>query len=370
MRISMVKKIKLQVSDLVVDEPLAWPIYDVEGKLLLSKGQVIASKEKLDSLCQHELFRHEADDKPEAQPTPFEQLDAFAKELNHAFDDLEAGKPEVKAKLEDLATRLERLCGEEPDAMLGAVHMPSKMTISLFQPIQCAILCDAMIRHKDMSQKERISTLGAALTSNIGLRGFYEQAQKQDTPISATQRRLIAQHPQKSAKMVSEVGINDANWLKVILQHHELGDGGGYPGHLKDEQIVLGAKALAIAERYSMMLSRNGRPDQISINNALKTFFMEEGKKYDSNLSLQLILALTIFPPGSFVKLANEETAVVTRRVFEEPMKPQVKSVADATGRLLDEYIERDSSNDEFEITGVCRFEDAAALDLNKLWGH
>jgi len=365
----MLKKIKLQASELVVDEPLAWSIYDIEGKLLLSAGQIISSKEKLDSLCQHELFRHETAGDTRTSLSPFEQLDGFAVELGRAFDELEAGNPDAKERLEHIATGLAALCDAEPDALLGAVHVPNEMTASLFQPLQCAILCDLMIRHKDVTRDARVSTVGAALTSNIALRGFYEQLQKQDTPISATQRRLIAQHPKKSTMLVSEVGIKDANWLKVILHHHELSDGSGYPANLKGEQIVLGAKALAIAERYSIMLSKNRKNEQLSINDALKTFFVEEGKKYDNNLSLQLVLALTVFPPGSFVRLANGETAVVIRRVFEEPMKPQVKSITDAEGHLLEEYIERDSGDDEYEIKGVCRFENTASLDLNKLWG-
>lgn len=150
------------------------------------------------------------------------------------------------------------------------------------------------------------------------MRGFYEQIQKQETPLSATQRRTIAQHPQKSAKMVHDIGVNNATWLKVILQHHELNDGSGYPSSLSKNQIVIGAKALAIAERYSMMISRHSKHEPISIGDALKVFFMEQGEKYEKALCMHFVLLLTLFPPGSFVELANGDTAIVVRRNMEQ----------------------------------------------------
>lgn len=367
----MQKKIKIAVSELIIGEELLWSIYDPEGKLLLSEGQVIVDKDKLDSLCQHDIFRLiSVSNEDPNEASPFWSLGEICKALDKVFDGIEAANPGIKEKLEALVVDLDRLCVTAPNAMLASVHLPHCYTSSVAHAVQCAILCHTLFAKQNMPDVERQNIMAGALTANIGMRGLYEQLQKQETPLSATQRRMIAQHPQKSAKMVHDIGVKNASWLKLILQHHELNDGSGYPSSLTKNQIVVGAKVLAIAERYSMMISRHSKHDPISIGDALKVFFMEQGKKYEKALCMHFVLQLTLFPPGSFVELANGDTAIVVRRNMEQPSQPVVKSVADPLGQLYEQSMERDSSDKEFEIMNLCQFAGFAELDLDKIWGY
>ena len=367
----MERKIKVSNRELIVGEELPWAIYDGEGKLLLSQGQVIADREKLDSLSKHDVFRLETvsnEDPNEA--SPFFRLDEIGKELARVFDGVEASNPVAKDQLEKLTLELDRLCLKSPNAALASVHLPHQHTSSVAHALQCAILCHTVFARQNLPDEERHSIMSAALTCNIGMRGFYEQVQKQDTPLSATQRRMIAQHPQKSAKMVHDIGVKNATWLKVILQHHELNDGSGYPSSLTKNQIVIGAKAMAIAERYSMMISRHSKHEPISINDALKIFFMEQGEKYEKALCMHFVLELTLFPPGSFVELANGDTAIVVRRNMEQPSQPVVKSVADPLGHKFATPMERNTGDKEFEIMKLCQYAGVAELNFDEVWGY
>lgn len=367
----MQRKVKIAASELIVGEELPWSIYDPDGNLLLSEGQTIADKEKLDSLSKHDIFRMETvsnEDPNEA--SPFLRLGEISKRLDKLFDAIEASNPEAKDKFEHLVMELDKLCLSAPNAMLASVHLPHTHTSSVAHATQCAILCHTVLARQDMPAAERQAVMAAALTSNIGMRGFYEQIQKQETPLSATQRRTISQHPQKSAKMLHDIGVRNAVWLKVVLQHHELNDGSGYPSSLTKNQIVIGAKLLAIVERYSMMISRHSKHEPISIGDALKIFFMEQGEKYEKALCMHFVLELTLFPPGSFVELANGDIAIVVRRNMEQPSQPVVKSVADPLGQIYDEPALRDCSDHQFEIMKLCQFEEVSQLDLDVIWGH
>lgn len=367
----MQKKVKIAVSELIIGQQLPWSIYDPGGKLLLSEGQTIVDKEKLDSLCQHDIFRMETVSNEDPNETsPFWRLSEISKCLDKVFDAIEAANPTAKEQLEQLVAELDTLCLTAPNAMLASVHLPHTHTSSIAHAIQCAILCHTLFARQNMPHTDRQSIMAAALTSNIGMRGFYEQIQKQETPLSATQRRTIAQHPQKSAKMVHDIGVKNATWLKVILQHHELNDGSGYPSSLTKNQIVIGAKALAIAERYSMMISRHSKHEPISIGDALKVFFMEQGEKYEKALCMHFVLELSLFPPGSFVELANGDTAIVVRRNMEQPAQPVVKSVADPLGHAYEETIERDCADKDYEIMKLCRYAGVAELGLDDIWGY
>lgn len=367
----MQKKVKIANLELVVGEALPWSIYDPDGNLLLSEGQTIADREKLDALCKHDIFRMVtvSNDDPN-ESSPFFRLSQISNGLEKVFDAIESANPESLAKLEALMMELDTLCLAAPNAMLASVHLPHTHTSSVAHAVQCAILCHTLFAKQNMPDADRQNIMAAALTANIGMRGFYEQIQKQETPLSATQRRTIAQHPQKSAKMVHDIGVKNATWLKVILQHHELNDGSGYPSSLSKNQIVVGAKALSIAERYSMMISHHSKHEPISISDALKIFFMEQGEKYEKALCLHFVLQLTLFPPGSFVELANGDTAIVVRRNMEQPSQPVVKGLADPLGHLFETPLERDVSDKEFEIVKLCRFSGVAELALDDIWGY
>lgn len=367
----MQKKIKVSNKELIVGEELPWSIYDAEGKLLLSEGQVIADKDKLDSLSKHDVFRLEmVSNEDPNESSPFYRLSEISQKLSKLFDELESANPTAREQLEQLSKELDRLCLTMPNAVLASVHLPHKETSSVAHAMQCSILCHTLFSRQNLSDEERQNIMSAALTANIGMRGFYEQIQKQETPLSATQRRMIAQHPQKSAKMVHDVGVKNATWLKVILQHHELNDGSGYPSSLTKNQIVVGAKALAIADRYSMMISSHSKYDPISIGDALKIFFMEQGDKYEKALCMRFVLELTLFPPGSFVELANGDTAIVVRRNLEQASQPVVKSVADPIGQVFEEPIERDTSDKKFEIMKLCQYSGVNELVFDEIWGY
>lgn len=366
----MGQRVRVAMSELVVGEELPWSLYDDEGKLLLSEGQIIDDRERLDSLSKHGLFRMEAGNTDVIINSPFTAAIDYIQRLGKLFDALESNDAGAKEMAESLARDIFELCDTESDAAIALVHLPNNFDPGLFQPLQCAILVELMTQPQEFPEHERVMNIAAALTSNIGMRGLMEQVKSQDTPLSATQRRIIAQHPQKSAKMLVDVGVKDAIWLKTVLQHHELNDGSGYPGHLKRQEIIRGAKVLAIAERYAVLISKHDESMPISINDALQGFFLDQGQKYEKTYCLVLVMELTVFPPGSFVRLINGETAIVIKRDKTKTTPPLVKSVLDPAGQLMPEPLVRDISQPENDIFEVCLFKNAMGLDYNHIWDY
>ncbi|MDH5181692.1 MAG: hypothetical protein OEZ39_15785 [Gammaproteobacteria bacterium] len=366
----MKQRVKIAMSELVVGEELPWSIYDHEGKLLLSEGQIIEDRERLDSLSKHGLFRLVAGNNDTQVNSPFTAVVDYLQRLAKIFDALESNDKRAREMSEQLAQDIYSLCESESDAAIALVHLPNRFDPSMFQPVQCAILCYLMTGSQDFTPHERVMIIAAALTSNIGMRGLLEQVKVQDTPLSATQRRIIAQHPQKGAKMLIDIGVKDAVWVKTVLQHHELNDGNGYPGRLQRNEIIRGAKILAIAERYSILITKHDKNLPISINDALKGFFVDQGTKYEKKYCLTLVMELTVFPPGSFVRLINGETAIVIKRDVSKTTPPLVKAVLDADNEILPEPALRDLTQPENDIMEVCLFRDRGNLDYNRIWGY
>lgn len=78
---------------------------------------------------------------------------------------------------------------------------------------------------------------------------------------------LIKEHPELGAKMLAETHFSEI--AEIILQHHERLDGSGYPQGLRDEQIMLEARIIAVADVFDAMTSdrayRAALPVDVSI---------------------------------------------------------------------------------------------------------
>jgi len=67
--------------------------------------------------------------------------------------------------------------------------------------------------------------------------------------LSDADRAILREHPRYAAGLVERMeGWEDA--AKMIAQHHEMDDGGGYPLGLREGQIVPGAMILAIIDAF------------------------------------------------------------------------------------------------------------------------
>jgi hypothetical protein len=74
---------------------------------------------------------------------------------------------------------------------------------------------------------------------------------------------------------------------------------------------------------------------------------------FDAAFTTMLIRELGIYPPGSFVKLANDEIAVVLAR-RDKPSEPQVAALRKADGPAYAEVLLRETSHAAYKIISPC----------------
>ncbi len=83
-----------------------------------------------------------------------------------------------------------------------------------------------------------------------------------------------------------------------------------------------------------------------------------------------LIKEMGIFPPGSFVKLANGDTAIVLRR-GESANTPEVQSLVSTDGWVFPDPLLRNTSKPEFKIVStVPRSNVLLNLDRKRMFGY
>ena len=300
----------------------------------------------------------------------FVKMRAFTKNLDEGFKDLLACNPGARIKIEHLARDITILIDNETDAVIASISLLRDFSYTLIHPIQCAVISTLIADSAGFDRQEREMLSAAALTANIGMLKLQDTLHLQNKPLSDEQRLGVMEHPEKSVEILSNAGVTNRTWLDIVMSHHELADGSGYPHGIDIRTIPRGAQILSIADRYTAMMAGRGYRNPISIRDALRQFLVDDGQLYNEDYCLRLIKALSIFPPGSFVKLKNGETAIVVWRGGENSMQPIVKSIIDPEGLPYKEPIARDCRSRSYSIDSICRLKSAISLNLSYLWEY
>ena len=71
---------------------------------------------------------------------------------------------------------------------------------------------------------------------------------------------------------------------QIVLQHHERLDGSGYPQGLMNEEIIQGARILAVADSVEAMASHRPYRPALGIDTALNEIEKYKGTRYDARV--------------------------------------------------------------------------------------
>ena len=374
----MNKLIRVKINQLKIGVPVDYDIFDLKNQLLLKRGAVITSGYQLLQITAHGYCEEQEASgtnfnahliKPAGNHlNPFDVIERCAFRLGQIFfkvsQDLKA-----EAEILDICRELSTACDTNPDATLGAVHLLHGHAYTTIHPIHTATIAHFLCAQLGVDEDERLAIIAAALTCNISILELQEVLQTQDEPLSPEQKAVIQQHPQHGVDMLRANGISNELWLTIVAEHHERINGSGYPGGLTANDIAFGAKIVAVADAYSAMISpRIYRETNLS-RDALIKFMHGRGKEFDESLCRLLVKNMGMFPPGSFVKLANDETAIVVRRNTNSDC-PIVASMIAGDSSDYSTPIIRDTHATEYAVQGMVKRIWGEKLDLSEIWGY
>ena len=374
-------KVKLHKEDVTLGEPIPWNVYSSQGMLLLKKGLRVHSEDKLNQLLACELFRDTEEQADEITEPAATSLSELKQRCRHPFDAINGSTQQLDAvlkqlkqrtigsheKIRDIATDISVLTSKSPDCCLGAVHLYYPHSYSLMQPIYSAVMCSLTARVLKYSEQQTNTLCAAALTSNLGMFDYQDKLNNQPTSLRENQRRRLLLHPQLSVRMLRSSGVEDSEWLEMVLQHHERADGTGYPFAIDAGSIHPGSIIISLADSYLAMISQRSYRPAVHPNNALKEIY-KLANKDDQTSFLAFIKTLGVFPPGSYVKLENGEIAVVTARSAQDSLKCKVVSICNQDHQVFPSPIVRDTSQARFAIDSYYQLDEQLDVDMGKLF--
>lgn len=162
-----------------------------------------------------------------------------------------------------------------------------------------------------------------------------------DTGLAAPPERLVRdgeaaeddaayrQHPQRSVDTVRGWGPPAAAILTAILQHHEREQGQGYPQGLRGDAVHPHAKIIGLVDTYLRLMGPR------EPHRAICQIVRRRHRAFPAPLVKALVDEVSIFPPGTVIRLNTGEVGTVVAVSRNYPLRPKVELTMDARGRSV-----------------------------------
>lgn len=269
------------------------------------------------------------------------------------------------SQIRNIALALDAQVSRATDACIAAAIQLPLRPHTAARAVQTATILSALRPLLPRDDAQHRILLCAALSMNVATWVFQDELGTQETPLSSGQLRELHLHPLQSSAWLSEMGIEDALWHRLVQQHHERPNGNGYPFRLQNGALDPLAHQLQLVDEIMARISPRGARQPMSTDLVLKQLLSQPDGN-DARLSAALIKTLGCYPPGMFVRLANGQLAIVTRR------SGQITHPLVAWLGQDGVFVERSSQEPGLEITGAAelRTRGDRFTGLARAWGY
>ncbi|NDP40426.1 MAG: phosphohydrolase [Rhodoferax sp.] len=397
--------VTVNLDSILIGRPLPFSLWDEGGILLAPKGFVVRSRADLDviSTNRNRLFIDVAesedyqrayvgklhslvrDDKPLGQIAD-SQFSTFELESSRATRDtvdtsapdwldlqaqaqtmlLDVNPISFCARVDKLQAQLRRHLSQNPDGTLFALMHLSGSEVRLYSATHAmlvSVICSLAARDV-LKWPAALETLlsKAALTMNVGMTDMQNRLAMQTAEPSPEQRAVIEQHASLAVALLKKLGITDPLWLEAVLHHHTKTPG-PLAGRSQGQRL---ARLIQRADMFAACLAPRASRAAKSPASAMQASYFDENRQIDE-AGAALIKAVGIYSPGTYVRLATDEIAVVIKR-GANTTTPRVAVVVNRSGMPNGELIVRDTSKREFRIViGVAQREVKVKINLERL---
>jgi len=184
---------------------------------------------------------------------------------------------------------------EALEALASAIDAKDQLAPGHIRRVQH--FATALAQRSGMSEPEVRGVQTAAMLHDIGKIAIPEQILSKPGPLTPAELQKVRTHPKLGADIVASIPF-PYPVIPLILCHHERWDGKGYPAGLKGDDIPLGARILALADSFDVMMTERPYQPAATYEQAVSRLRDESGKAFDPNLVEQFLELLPSLRPS------------------------------------------------------------------------
>lgn len=169
----------------------------------------------------------------------------------------------------------------QADSVLGMLNLRSaKLGAPDGHSERVAMYTMAIGKQLDMPEKVMQSLKSAAILHDIGKVGISSSIVEKLGRLTDREFEIMRLHSTIAIRMLEQVkGLEDS--LPMIKHHHERFDGKGYPDGLSGRNIPLGARVIAVAETFDILVSNVPWREALSVERAIQELKDNAGSQFD-----------------------------------------------------------------------------------------
>jgi putative nucleotidyltransferase with HDIG domain len=177
----------------------------------------------------------------------------------------------LELRVAQLGQQLERLTEEALISLAGAVEARDGYTGAHLERVTRYAQAVGMALELDRDQLRTLWIGG--LLHDIGKISIPDSVLNKPSALSLDELNVMREHPRLGAAILEQSSFL-ASAVPAVLHHHERWDGDGYPFGLREGEIPIEARVLAVADTYDAIISdrayRPRRPEEAAIEELLR----------------------------------------------------------------------------------------------------
>ncbi len=236
--------------------------------------------------CEAVLERRLRDVLDSGEGTPAERAQLVAHVGTSIARDLSGG-PCAETGLARANTLLDSIIGgvlSDPSVSANILSMAAHeagTATHMFVVSTLAVLLGSEILGDDATTLRELGLAG--MMHDIGKLAIPVELLNKEGLLTPEEFSLIQQHPVESVRLLREDPTVSDSIRRIILEHHERMDGGGYPLGLPGEDISPSGRILSIVDSYHAMIGNRGYRVARTASEAMATIVRNAGRQFDAD---------------------------------------------------------------------------------------
>ncbi len=314
------------------------------GNLLLSKGMVIKSgyisKMTSRGVSKITVFA----DKSYYDDILLNPVEKFYVETYEAFAKiLDKLKSQNKIDIPEIFPIVESILGaifSSQNAILSITGLRGEGNYIYSHSLDVCIYSLIAAKVMNLSYEETVILGIGALLHDIGKVKISTDILNKQGKLNEAEFNEVKKHSEYGYDILIRCPQINYDVIKIVMQHHERCDGSGYPKQLKNDEILLLSKIVAIADIYDALTSDRVYKKKILPHEAAEYLLSISNTLVDSQIANIFIKNIAIYPKGCQVLLNTNEVAIILDSNIKMPLRPILKIITDRFGNPLHESFE------------------------------
>lgn len=141
-------------------------------------------------------------------------------------------------------------------------------------------LCKCLGLALELSDLDIYKLEVSGMFHDIGKIAIQDYILNKKGPLTSQEWNEIMRHPEIGCWILS-TSLEMSDIAKYVLYHHERYDGSGYPKGLKQEEIPLLSRIIAVADSYDAMTNQRSYKETLNQDMAVEELIKNKGIQFD-----------------------------------------------------------------------------------------